>query len=652
MKKSTRLPAYPLVTHDPFFSLWSCTDLPTVDDTRHWTGQEKFLRSSLTIDGLPYRCLGRGGRGSMKCLDIRVTPLSTEYLMEAAGVRLTLRFTSPLLPDDFDILSTPITYIDYDITSADGKEHDVTVHFSVFENMVYAGGNAPRMRTDFFTDDGLRVGYLGQMRQTPLGGSGDHLTIDWGYVFLAAEEGEVYDAQMSSRTINWKRKGTTPFKATLMTAYDDVASINYFGRLLPAYYARNGKTILQALQEFRARHDEIISRCEAFDAQLLRKAEKLGGKDLALIVTAAYRQSVAAHKLVADVNGDLLFISKEDDSNGCAATVDVSYPSVPLYLLYAPELVRAMCRPVFKFARMPIWHYDFAPHDVGRYPVLNGQIYAAYLRPGNHSEGNTIAPYYLYPASVDAYMHEKQMPVEESANMILMLAAAGKADGDYSLAMENMDLLEQWCRYLLEFGEDPGEQLCTDDFAGHLARNVNLSAKAFMGVAAFAGLLRKAGRDKDAAKYESEARRMADSWLKRADAGDYTYLTFDKTGWSQKYNLVWDKLFGMDLLPASFYEKELKSYLPRQNRYGLPLDSRADYTKSDWVLWTASMAEDKKVFRALIAPVADYLRESGSRVPFSDFYNTVTGYYETFIGRSVQGGCFMPLLMEEWKKRK
>ena len=242
------------------------------------------------------------------------------------------------------------------------------------------------------------------------------------------------------------------------------------------------------------------------------------------------------------------------------------------------------------------------------------------------------------------------MPVEESADMLLMVASCGKADGDYTLAKENLDLLEQWCRYLQEFGNDPGEQLCTDDFAGHLAHNVNLSAKAILGIAAFGQILQALGQEEKAEAYFRQAKEMMESWLVRADAGGYTRLAFGGSGWSMKYNLVWDRLLGLDLIPDTFYEKEIASYLPRMERYGLPLDSRAPYSKTDWILWTAAMAPEED-FPKFVAPVADYLRQTDTRVPFSDYYDTETGRYEKFIARSVQGGLFMPLLMDRWAKR-
>lgn len=654
MKNYSSLPAVPLITHDPFFSIWDTGVLPTARDTRHWSDAEKPISSSISVDGRSMRLFGRKGSPAMKLIAENVTPLSSEYVMEEYGVRLTVKFTSPLLLDDFDILSTPITYVDFKVEFTDGKQHKVGVSLMLVDTFCSAGANVPPMRTDLFESKGLKYGYMGQLRQKPLSGAGDHITIDWGYLFLATEDGEIDLAPKNPNiAIRYQKTSEIEFTSTLLIGYDDVASIQYFGKLLPAYYARNGKTITEALQEFNVRHAEIMERCKAFDKQLTEEAERLGGKDYALIVTAAYRQSIAAHKLVADTNGDVLFISKENDSNGCAATVDVSYPSVPLFLLFAPELVRGMCRPILKFAKMPIWHYDFAPHDAGRYPILIGQVYASKRRPKAQMDGATPAPLYFYPEEFDAYDFTKQMPVEESADMLLMLAAVGRADGDYTLCRENLDLLKTWCGYLLKYGEDPGEQLCTDDFAGHLARNVNLSAKAVVGIAAFGMILEALGEKAQAKEYREKAEEMAKSWLNRASAPEgYTYLTFDRLGWSQKYNLVWDKLFGFKLFPEEFYKKELGFYETKLNEYGLPLDSRADYTKSDWTMWVAAMTDDRAQFEKFTAPMAKYLRETPTRVPFSDWYDTVTGCSERFIARSVQGGIFMPLLMKRWNEKE
>ncbi len=641
--KITKLPALPLITHDPFFSIWDANETPTAGQTTHWTGLPAGLTGTVVIDGVQRKFLGKGGRPAMTRTEVNITPLSTEYVYEDAGVRLTVRFTSPLLLDDLDILSTPISYIDFAVDFTDGKEHEVTVRMAPSLNLCYNGNQMPRMRADAFVAGDLQFAHAEQVQQSPLSGSADICTVDWGYLFLASADGEVN----CEGGIHFAKTDNKPFTATLMMGYDDIASINYFGTLLPAYYARNGKTIVDAMAEFHARQKEIKARCADFDAQLLKDADRIGGEDYQLIVCASYRQSIAAHKLVADPAGDILFISKENDSNGCAGTVDVSYPSIPLYLLYAPELVRGMCRPIFKFTRMPVWKYDFAPHDIGRYPICNGQVYGQQLG-GPFVSGATPLPYYLYPDMVDAFKFEMQMPVEECGNMLLMMAAVGKADGNYDLAKENLDLLYQWSKYLLEYGEDPGHQLCTDDFAGHLARNVNLSAKAIMGVAAFADILDALGENGD--EYRTKAKAMGKSWLERADMGGYTALTFDRTGWSQKYNLVWDKLMGWHILSDDFYKKEIESYLPRINEYGLPLDSRCSYTKSDWTMWCAAMADDEKTRKAMMAPLAKFLHDRKSNVPFSDFYDTVTGTYESFIGRSVQGGNFMPMLMEKWKK--
>ena len=646
----TRLPAFPLITNDPYLSIWSAADRPTDAETTHWAGDQKPLRGKAVIDGTAYRFLGLGEEAPLETTDIRVTPTSTQYTLEGAGVRVTLRFTAPLLLSDPDVLSMPVSYIDLTAESADGRAHEVSLRFDVSDKLCFNGETRPEIQSDGYRAFGLSIVYAGQKYQKLLCHSADHITIDWGYAYLAAIDGVQYADECLRGEKSGAIEADKPLSYSLLLAYDDVASINYFGRLCRAWYARNGATILDAIRTFDERRDELMAACRALDDQLEADALKKGGENYREIVCAAYRHSICAHKLIADENGEMVFLSKENDSNGCIGTVDVSYPSIPLYLLYNPEFVRAMCRPVLRFAQLPVWTYDFAPHDVGRYPHVTGQVYGARSRANYRVGDGLYPPFYLYPASADVYAFESQMPVEECGNMLIMLAAAAQADGDDRLAREYMPLLTRWVKYLVEFGEDPGEQLCTDDFAGHLAHNVNLSAKAIMGVAAYALLQKRAGDADLAAQMMDKAREMAKSWLARADLPEGSCLTFDGKGWSMKYNLVWDKVLGLNLLPEDFYRRETRSYLPRIRTYGLPLDSREDYTKSDWILWTAAMTDEQEVFDALVAPVAKYLRETPSRVPFSDWYFTTKGNYRAFIARSVQGGLFMPLLAEKWKK--
>lgn len=140
---------------------------------------------------------------------------------------------------------------------------------------------------------------------------------------------------------------------------------------------------------------------------------------------------------------------------------------------------------------------------------------------------------------------------------------------------------------------------------------------------------------------------MAKKWEAKALADDHYVLAFDKKeSWSLKYNLVWDRFFESGLFSKQVYEKELEYYLKKQNFYGTPLDSRREYTKSDWILWCTALTDDIKRRKKLLEPVAKYLKETKSRFPFSDWYETVTGEYCHFKGRSVQGGIYMPLFMD------
>jgi hypothetical protein len=416
-----------------------------------------------------------------------------------------------------------------------------------------------------------------------------------------------------------------------MIAYDDQFSIEYFYRRLRPYWRRNNRTGAADLLKAAARDfAPLKERCDRFDAELTKDLVAAGGPKYAALATAAYRQAIAAHKLVADFDGTPLYFSKENFSNGCIATVDVTYPSAPFFLLLNPQLLKAMLRPMMDYAKSPRWPWPYAPHDLGTYPLANGQVYGG----GEVSEAS-------------------QMPVEESGNMLILIAALAEAEGDAEFARAYWPLLKKWAEYLKEKGLDPDNQLCTDDFAGHLAHNTNLSIKAIVALDCYARLAGAIGQKDEAASYHALAKQMAGQWAKMADDGDHYRLAFDKAGtWSQKYNLVWDKLLGLKLFAPDVARKEIAYYKTKQNAFGLPLDNRSTYTKLDWILWTATMADNAADFAAIADPAYKFANESPTRVPLTDWYWTLDGKQRGFQARSVVGGLYIKMLEDPQRWRR
>ena len=658
--ETLRAPAVPLVACDPYFSIWSPADKLTDADTVHWTGKPHRITSQVRIDGKSFRLMGKTP-ADVPALDqssVSVLPTRTIYTFAGQGVRLSLTFMTSALPEDIDLLSRPLAYLTWEAQSTDGTPHEVAVYFDASSELTV---NDPGQATQWkeAKADSVVSMSCGSVDQPVLGKKGDDLRIDWGYLYVAAEpkavtakgagvsreaaqqafaSGQSMPAATSGgggstagyMVLDFGKVAAQPVSRWLMLAYDDLYSIQYMSRNLRPYWRRNGWEAADLLKAAAADYATLSRRCAAFDAELIQDLTKAGGEKYAQIAVLAYRQCFAAGKFVADENGQPIQFCKENHSNGCIGTSDVFYPMAPQFLLFGPSVAKSFLVPFMNYAASERWKFPFAPHDLGTYPKANGQVYGG----GERTEDN-------------------QMPVEETGNLLLLIGAVAQMEGNASFAGLYWPQLTKWAGYLKSKGFDPENQLCTDDFAGHLAHNVNLSAKAICGLGAYAKLCQMRGDQAQADEYLKLARDLAVRWVKEADDGEKFRLAFDKPGtWSQKYNLIWDRILGLNLFPADVACKEMAFYRKIQNPFGLPLDNRQPYTKLDWVLWTATLTRDQADFEALVAPVFRFLNETPDRSPMTDWYQTREPRKVGFTARPVVGGVFARMLYDKpaWQK--
>lgn len=657
----------PLVAHDPYFSLWSMADRLTDQETKHWTGATQPIRGLARIDGKTWRFMGATPR-ELRSLDLpamqqtalTVTATHTVYGFAAGDVSLTVTFFTPALPKDLDALSRPVTYLA--LTASSKTPHEVTLLIDV-DPVIAVNTPDEAVTWSRLRAPGLTMLNTGSRDQRILNRPGDDLRIDWGYFHLVVPHTAAAETALSSDTLrSFAATGilpstddadmpranaahlavafplgnlsTTPLTRQVLLAYTEDYEVEYLGRKLRPYWQRNGESVAQMLADAEAAYPGLERRGQEFDRELTADLTQAGGPGYAQLATLAYRQTLAAYGFAADVDGTPMYFPKENFSNGCISTVDVIYPAAPFFLFFNPALLQAQLKPVMEYAALPRWKFPFAPHDLGTYPLADGQVYGG----GEKTE-------------------ENQMPVEESGNMLILADAMSRELGNWDFVRQYWPQFTQWAEYLRAKGLDPANQLSTDDFAGHLAHNANLSIKAIEALAAYAQMAKALGKGDVSAEYAKLAASMAAQWQTMAIEGDHYKLAFDKPGtWSQKYNLVWDRLLGFDLFPATVRQTEIAFYLKHLKPFGLPLDSRATYTKLDWEIWTATLADKPGDFAALMQPISLWVNKGPARVPLTDWYDTVTGKQMAFQARSVVGGVYLkalsnPKLAEKWSGR-
>lgn len=573
-----------------------------------------------------------GRNAVQKSVDVQAT--QTIYTFECGDVELKLNFVSPFLADDLELISGPFNYISYEARSLDGAPHDIQIYFEA--SPYWASNESKGMNSPQYSEkNNLIFIKTGNTEQKLLDRNG----AGWGYFCIAGEKqnstvssgyaidlqeafalnGRLLDntsiSQNSNIAISQNSGIASMTFGHILIGYDDIYAISYFGDNLRPYWNRDGnKTIEQVFVDAYRKYNHVISRCRRLDYEIMTQARKIGGKEYAELCALAYRQTIASNKLVQSNDNELLYFDK------ALGAADFFAASAPLFLYFNPELVKALMNPLFEYSESGKWPKAYPARNIGVYPIVSEQAQA-------------------------------DLPIEEAGNMLILTAAVTALEGDGSYARKHWEILSKWNDYLIMNGIDTGEQPSTDNFTAVVPHNTNLSIKVIMGVASYAYIARMLNENEISEEYFNKARDMVTEWERLSNAGDHYRIAFDQADstWGQKYNLIWDKILNLSVFPDSIYKKEIEFYKTKQNIYGLPLDNRAQFTKSNWVSWIAVMAEEKDVFQEFIKPLHRFMSETTDRLPMADFINTNTPTIARrgYTARSVVGAYYMGLLKEK-----
>jgi len=691
-----RPPSVPLVVQDPFVSVWSPATRLNDTDTEHWGGARHSLTGMMRVDGVCYRFMGGTSDPSSskvcgQVMDqqgparVRATTTTYTFTVLDGTVQLDLSFRTPSIMRagknlDLDMLSSPFTLVKFNVSVHGDKAHEIQVYYDNTAEVVVSDTDNTVEWSSISNDDGIkrttpstRLLRIGTTTQDFNDADQSDL-LNWGYWYvMAAEDGIGYkssatanSAQLSQGSFaktgelpevdrsgprpcndNWpvlavsfnlgvvsKDDKSQDHVPTLCLGFDDIISMDYFGSKMTGLYRRGNSNItdsMSIMSNIMANalfNDSLNQICEEFDNEIYNELHEKGGERYALLGSLAYRQVTGAIKVVWNdkLQRPWIFM-KEISSDGDVSTVDVIFPACPVFMHRAPESLRLMLMPLLAYANneteiygSPIpYNLSWAPHHLGVWPQCN-----------------------LHP------MQQEQMPIEETANMLIMIAWLAVNQQDVSYLQSYWALLDVWGEYLVGVLPDPKSQLCTDDFEGPSPHNVNLAAKGITGIGAYSAILRIKGDKSRADTYLSTAKLYASKWMLNASAGDHYKLQYNlgNDTFSLKYNLLWDKVLNLGIFPQQVYDAEMDFYMKASQPFGVPLDNRAIFTKLDWLMWVGAMASDNMEFSALTNMAYLFAHYTPDRIPLGDWYNTNDATYNSFRARPVVGGIWAKMLME------
>ncbi|KAK3394880.1 hypothetical protein B0H63DRAFT_385879 [Podospora didyma] len=664
----TRPPAVPLAVRSPYLNAWLQGDSGCVlpgEWPRFWEGQILGVQGFISVDGVVYNWIG-GAPGPKPVDQISLEYTSTKSIFTFnvdRKVNLTVTFLSPVYPDDLPRQSQQFSYISAKVRSSDGAPHSVQIYMDVSGEWA-SGDRSKVIKWDSATAGDITYHKFFRDEQAEFRET-DQIA-DWGKWFISTNKGHGTSWQIGQdtavrgqfvtsrvlantkdnnfRPVNQNWRVILPVFAfshdlgnvqnrnverlfTLGIVQDrviDFAGIS--GTLQPvpgfwsSYYNDDISSVVAFFGDYR--HAELVS--SSLDTQIQADSENAAGQNYATITTLAVRQTFGALQIAGTPSKPYIFL-KEISSNGDSQTVDVIFPAWPIFMYLNATLGRYLLDPLFENQESGAYPNAYAEHDLHVFPVAKG-----------------------YPAGDD-----EAMPLEECGNMIIMSLSYAQSTGDVGYLSAHYPKLSQWADFLVNYSLIPSHQLSTDDFAGALANQTNLAIKGIIGLKAMSKIARLTG-NKDT--FGAVADMYLTNWIiyavnNKADLPHTTLAYGDDNSHGLLYNIYADRLLGLNFIPQSIYDMQSNFYPVVALEYGVPLDTRHTFVKSDWEMFAAAVAstETRDMF---ISKLAKWIGQTPTNRAMTDLFDGSTGAYPgtTFVARPVMGGTFALLALPDQER--
>ncbi len=655
-----RPPSIPLAVRSPYLSTWLPATSLTGITPQFWNGDPRGFAGLVMIDSVLYAWAGEPQSNGTAVP--AMTPVSTEvtatrsiFTASEAGVQLVAEWLSPVEPGDLELQSVPLTLLTVTVSSTDGNPHSVQVYADI------TGEWASNSESDSITwqttsDSTGRYWAVELQSQVPLEEpsnmaswgtviwaapvAGPSLTYQSGYSATLRNDFGTNGALGNSsdsdfRAINSDQPAfafafnfgttTTAASTSLVLGHARTPLVSYGSAATPLlpWWTQTWSTWQEMTADFITGAPSARTRAIALDAQIETDATTAAGSGYAAACALALRQCYGGTELAISPDGVTPWLlGKEISSDGDTNTVDIFDQAFLAWLYLDPDLIPLVMAPILDWCNSSAWQNPsawtgisqpyYCVHDLGPYPVAAGRA------PGDG----------------------EQMPIEESAGMLIMAAAYANMVGASAaepFLSQWQSLWTQWANYLVPQVPTPATQLCTDDWAPTYSTStgsVNLGIKAIIGLAAAGQIATILGDTANATTWWDAATNNIDQWVTLstdATTGTNLNVVQGATGtWSCLYNAYYQAVIGLSLVPEQVAANEAAYYLNQLttsgNAYGIELQTDAgNLNKAAWLFYLPSWLSSYPIADALMNCNVAYINDTTSLVPYGDRYNVNTG---------------------------